>query len=85
MLGNRVTVWLQDEMLRQRFMVYNGVSSSDTSVIATEYMPVCKWLQHRVPRRLQAHEVMMLSTEIEDGMSLDDREVETSDDEIEEW
>ncbi|XP_010029663.2 cell cycle checkpoint protein RAD17 isoform X1 [Eucalyptus grandis] len=71
----------KDEMLRQRFMVYNGVSSIDTSVIATEYMPACKWLQHR----LQAHEVMMLSTEIEDGISLDDREVKTSDDEIEEW
>ncbi|KAF8012675.1 hypothetical protein BT93_I0742 [Corymbia citriodora subsp. variegata] len=75
----------KDDMLRQRFVVYNGVSSSDMSVIATEYMPVCKWLQHRSPKGLQAREVMMLSTEIEDGMSLDDQEVKTSDDEIEEW
>ncbi|XP_030523723.1 cell cycle checkpoint protein RAD17 isoform X1 [Rhodamnia argentea] len=83
--SEKLSLHNKDEMLRQRFMVYNGVSSSDVSVIATEYMPVYKWLQHRFPKGHQAHEVMMLSTEIEDGMSLDDQDVKTSDDEIEEW
>ncbi|KAK9285916.1 hypothetical protein L1049_025117 [Liquidambar formosana] len=77
------------ELLRQRFCAYNGLSSFNASVIATEYTPVLKWLGYREPEDLEPHQVMMRGNETEndnfDGMSLDDQEGKISEDEIEDW
>ncbi|KAJ6413268.1 hypothetical protein OIU84_006127 [Salix udensis] len=77
----------QKEIVRQRFIAYNGSSSSNVSDVATEYMPVLKWLECRASgfEDNQAH-VYCNKTHDEscDRMSLDDKESD-DDDEIEEW
>lgn len=64
----------KNEMVRQKFSAYNGLSSHSLSVIATEYTPVLQWLGHRASGNLE-----------EDVVTLDDDDDESksSDDEIE--
>ncbi|XP_062102674.1 cell cycle checkpoint protein RAD17 isoform X1 [Humulus lupulus] len=64
------------EMVKRRYDTCCGMSSSDFSVIATEYTPVFKWLGS------DTHE--SLDQRI-DMMSLDDQESVVSEDEIEDW
>lgn len=80
------------ELLKKKFMawdgsisadVYNGSSSSDVSVLATEYAPALKWLGNRTSVGLEAHEAPIPDNETQDvdifeGMSLDDHESEIS-------
>ncbi|PON53469.1 Checkpoint protein [Parasponia andersonii] len=65
------------EIVKQRYdAYYNGISSSDFSVIATEYTPLFKWLGSGTHESLDQRI---------DMMSLDDQESVVSDDEIEDW
>ncbi|GAV64837.1 Rad17 domain-containing protein [Cephalotus follicularis] len=72
------------EMVKQRFIAYNGSSFSDLSVIATEYKPAMRWLGYGSSGGL-----LMQDNKIDDDdlerMSLDGQESEVSDDEIEDW
>lgn len=67
---------LQKEMVNRRYDAYNGMSTSDFSVIATEYTPLFKWLGSRTHESLDQRI---------DMMNLDDQESVVSDDEIEDW
>lgn len=72
--------------MRQKYIANTGPSSSDVSVIATEYRPVLKWLGFRA-ETFGASQASVNET-AEDGfetMSLDNHHMESSDDEIEEW
>ncbi|KAA8547527.1 hypothetical protein F0562_003956 [Nyssa sinensis] len=77
------------EMVNQSCVAYNGVSLSNLSVIATENKPVLKWLGFRVSEGLEAPQVLMQGNVVEDknfdSMSLDKKDNDTSDDEIEDW
>ncbi|KAL5752461.1 hypothetical protein ACOSP7_022646 [Xanthoceras sorbifolium] len=79
----------KNELVKSRFVAYNGSSLSDVSVIATELAPALKWLGYRASRRLQSRDVSMQGHETEDDgletMSFDDQKREISDDEIEDW
>ncbi|XP_022751475.1 cell cycle checkpoint protein RAD17-like isoform X3 [Durio zibethinus] len=74
----------QNEMLRQRFMAGSGSSSlSEVSVIATEYIPVLKWLGYRTSSGLETHDSEDDSSQT---MSMiDEQESKISDDDIEDW
>ncbi|KAF4364698.1 hypothetical protein G4B88_028621 [Cannabis sativa] len=67
---------LYKEMIKRRYDTCSGMSSSNFSVIATEYTPVFKWLGRGT------HESLDLRI---DMMSLDDQESVVSEDEIEDW
>ncbi|OWM68211.1 hypothetical protein CDL15_Pgr004693 [Punica granatum] len=74
----------KDELLRQRDE-YHG--SSDLSVIATEYTPVHRWIQHKQP---DVHQGSVLDCGTGDGdedTTMEDQEADPSDgdDEIEDW
>ena len=81
-------VSLQKEIVRQRFIAYNGSSSCNVSDVATEYMPVLKWLEHRATG-FEDNQALVYCNKTDDEscdrMSLDDKESDVSDDEIEEW
>ncbi|XP_060962779.1 cell cycle checkpoint protein RAD17 isoform X2 [Cannabis sativa] len=64
------------EMIKRRYDTCNGMSSSNFSVIATEYTPVFKWLGRGTHESLDSRI---------DMMSLDDQESVVSEDEIEDW
>lgn len=73
------------EIMRQK-IANTGPSSSDVSVIATEYRPVLKWLGFRA--ETSGASQASVNETAEDGfetMSLDNHHMESSDDEIEEW
>lgn len=75
-------------MVRHRFIASGGISLSNLSVVATEYTPVCKWLGNGTSEDLDTHQWLMQPNNEEDGfdkMRLDDKESETTDDEIEDW
>lgn len=78
----------QKEIVRQRFVAYNGSSSCNVSDVATEYMPVLKWLEHRATG-FEDNQALVYCNKTDDEscdrMSLDDKEGDISDDEIEEW
>ncbi|KAB1201804.1 Cell cycle checkpoint protein RAD17 [Morella rubra] len=76
------------EMVRHRFTASGGISLSNLSVVATEYTPVCKWLGNGTSEDLDIHQWLTQPNNEEDGfdkMRLDDKESETTDDEIEDW
>ncbi|KAJ0097499.1 hypothetical protein Patl1_29113 [Pistacia atlantica] len=77
------------EMVKKKFIDYNGINSSHVSVIATEYTSVLKWLENRTLGGLDVHDVLMQGNSTADdsfdNMSLDEPETEISDDEIEDW
>ncbi|KAJ7953153.1 cell cycle checkpoint protein RAD17 [Quillaja saponaria] len=81
----------KNEMIRQRLGAHTELSSSDLSVVATEYAPVFKWLGHRASEHLDAPEASVSDIYMKDinidNMSLDDQETEISDgdDDIEDW
>ncbi|KAM6557960.1 hypothetical protein CsatA_027199 [Cannabis sativa] len=64
------------EMIKRRYDTCSGMSSSNFSVIATEYTPVFKWLGRGTHESLDSRI---------DMMSLDDQESVVSEDEIEDW
>ncbi|KAK6237308.1 hypothetical protein QUC31_002777 [Theobroma cacao] len=72
----------QNEMLRQRFIVYGGSSLSEVSSIATEYTPALKWLGYRTSGGLETRDSDNDSSQ---RMSIDEQESEISDDDIEDW
>ncbi|KAJ6398309.1 hypothetical protein OIU77_019165 [Salix suchowensis] len=76
----------QKEIVRQRFIAYNGSSSSNVSDVATEYIPVLKWLECRASG-FEDNQALVHCNKTHDEscnrMSLDDKE--SDDDEIEEW
>ncbi|XVF15946.1 hypothetical protein REPUB_Repub09cG0199700 [Reevesia pubescens] len=73
----------QNEMLRQRFSADGGSSRlSEVSVIATEYLPVLKWLGYRSSGSLETQDSEGDSSQ---RMSIDEQESEISDDDIEDW
>ena len=80
---------LQKEMVKRRYDAYNGMTSSNFSVIATEYTPLFKWLGSRTLGSLKTRHEFLLANEKEvqsiDMMSLDDQETMISEDEIEDW
>lgn len=65
-------VSLQKEMVKRRYDAYNGLSSLDFAVIATEYTPLYRWLGSRASTSVQ---------ENEDGVV----DLMSSEDEIEDW
>ncbi|XP_057468909.1 LOW QUALITY PROTEIN: cell cycle checkpoint protein RAD17-like [Actinidia eriantha] len=77
------------EMARQRHVAYDGLSLSDLSVVATEFKPVLKWLGFRESESVEAYQVSAMDNTVDDdsfnGTNLDDKDNETSDDEIEDW
>ncbi|GLT73553.1 hypothetical protein SLA2020_454040 [Shorea laevis] len=78
----------KNEMVKRRFIGYGRPSFSDFSVVAMEYTPVFKWLGQGISEDLDTHQVLMQCNKTEDDfdkMSLDDKESESTDDEIEEW
>lgn len=75
-------------MVKRRFIGYGRPSFSDFSVVAMEYTPVFKWLGQEISEDLDTHQVLMQCNKTEDDfdkMSLDDKESESTDDEIEDW
>lgn len=78
----------KNEMVKRRFIGYGRPSFSDFSVVAMEYTPVFKWLGQEISEDLDTHQVLMQCNKTEDDfdkMSLDDKESESTDDEIEDW
>lgn len=77
-------------MLSQRSAFYNGLNFSDMSVIATEWRPSLTWLGFRASEEIEARSLTSTSGNVikDDGydpMSIDDRSIESDDDEIEDW
>lgn len=73
-------------MLKRRFMGYSRPSFSDFSAVTMEYTPVFKWLGQGISGGLETRQVLMQCNETKDDydkMSLDDKERESTDDEIE--
>ncbi|XP_030974224.1 cell cycle checkpoint protein RAD17 isoform X2 [Quercus lobata] len=77
------------EIVKRRFIGYSGLTLSDLSVVTTEYTPMLKWLGYGTSGGLETHQDLMQDNKTEDNfdkMSLDDQqEIETTDDEIEDW
>ncbi|XP_019423498.1 PREDICTED: cell cycle checkpoint protein RAD17 isoform X1 [Lupinus angustifolius] len=79
----------KNEMLRLRFPVCKCSSSYHMSVMATEYMPILKWLGNRASVVYhEPHQELLKNMDMEDvdfdQMSLDEQ-VGYSDDDIEDW
>ena len=83
-------------MVKRRFSGYSGLTLSDLSVVTTEYTPALKWLGSPALKwlgcgtsgGLETHQDLMQYNKTEkgfDNMSLDDQEIEITDDEIEDW
>lgn len=75
-------------MAKRRFDGHSGINLSDMSIVATEYTPLFKWLGYGTTGGLETHHVSMHSDITEDyfgKMKLEDKESETTDDEIEDW
>lgn len=74
-------------MLKQQFAEIGGLASCNTSVIATEYIPVSKWIGNRArgeyheSPQLSVHDLDMDGIDI-DQMNIDDKE---DDDDIEDY
>ncbi|KAK4583920.1 hypothetical protein RGQ29_021870 [Quercus rubra] len=77
------------EIVKRRFTGYSGQTLSDLSVVTTEYTPMLKWLGYGTSGGLETHQDLMQDNKTEDNfdkMSLDgQQEIETTDDEIEDW
>ncbi|KAM3757636.1 hypothetical protein ACB098_02G204500 [Castanea mollissima] len=77
------------EIVKRRFVSYSGLTLSDLSVVTTEYTPMLKWLGYGTSGGLETHQDLMQDNKTEDNfdkMNLDDQqEIETTDDEIEDW
>lgn len=76
---------LQNDITRQRFIAYGGLSLADFSVVATEYVPALKWLSSSASGD---HENVRVLTEENtdcDLVNSEDGESQTSDEEIEDW
>ncbi|KAG5530188.1 hypothetical protein RHGRI_030532 [Rhododendron griersonianum] len=75
------------ETVRQRCIGYDGMSLSDLSVVATEFKPALKWLGFRGSEGLESRNLsekdIMLDDESVDGTSFEDKDDDTSNDEIE--
>lgn len=74
------------EILGQRLV---ALSTSNVSVIATEYIPIFKWLRYGASGGFEDYQALIQGNETElddnDSMILDEKENEISDDEIEDW
>ncbi|XP_034682676.1 cell cycle checkpoint protein RAD17 isoform X4 [Vitis riparia] len=74
------------EILGQRLV---ALSTSNVSVIATEYIPMFKWLRYGASGGFEDYQGLIQGNETElddnDSMILDEKENEISDDEIEDW
>ncbi|XP_062144381.1 cell cycle checkpoint protein RAD17 isoform X2 [Alnus glutinosa] len=78
----------KNEMVKRRFIGYSRTSFSDFSAVTMEYTPAFKWLGQGISGGLETHQVLMQCNETKDdfdNMSLDDKERESTDDEIEDW
>ncbi|XP_041016459.1 cell cycle checkpoint protein RAD17 [Juglans microcarpa x Juglans regia] len=78
----------KNEMAKRRFDGCSGINLSDMSIVATEYTPVFKWLGYGTTGGLETHQVSMqldITEDYFDKMKLEDKESETTDDEIEDW
>ncbi|KAL5557525.1 hypothetical protein UlMin_039761 [Ulmus minor] len=77
------------EMVKRRYDAYNGTSTSNLTVIATEFTPLLKWLEFRAPGDLESHNEALPGSGEEDRnikmVSLEEQECMISEDEIEEW
>lgn len=66
-----------------------ALSTSNVSVIATEYIPMFKWLRYGASGGFEDYQALIQGNETElddnDSMILDEKENEISDDEIEDW
>lgn len=73
----------QCEMLRSRSV---ALSTSNISVMATEYIPMFKWLRYGASGVFEDyHQALIQGNERDDGMIMDEKEDKISDDEIEDW
>lgn len=79
------SVLMQKEMVKRRYDLYKGLSSSDATAIATEYTPLFKWLGFGAPAGGDSCKENEKEEENIDVMNLDDQESLVSDDEIEDW
>ncbi|KAF5454590.1 hypothetical protein F2P56_024242 [Juglans regia] len=76
----------KNEMAKRRFDGHSGINLSDMSIVATEYTPVFKWLGYGTTGGMQQVSMQLDITEdYFDKMKLEDKESETTDDEIEDW
>ncbi|KAL6959912.1 hypothetical protein U1Q18_040062 [Sarracenia purpurea var. burkii] len=76
------------KMVRERCVAYDGPGLSDLSVVATELKPALKWLgsaEYEGHKEVLDANDTMWDDESLDGTSLDDRNNESTDDEIEDW
>lgn len=65
-----------------------ALSTSNVSVIATEYIPMFKWLRYGASGGFEDYQALIQGNETEldnDSMILVEKENEISDDEIEDW
>ncbi|XP_028805932.1 cell cycle checkpoint protein RAD17 isoform X2 [Neltuma alba] len=82
----RELLYNKNKMLKQRVAEFEGLTSCNTSVMATEYMPVLKWLGNRTcgeyceSSQSSVHDLDMDGIDF-DQMILNDQE----NDEIEDW
>ncbi|XP_043814644.1 cell cycle checkpoint protein RAD17 isoform X4 [Manihot esculenta] len=79
----------QKETMSQRYIANGGSSFSSVSDVATEHLPVLKWLGRGASSGVEVHHVRMHQKEAWDDstekLSLDNEEGQFSDDEIEDW
>lgn len=80
---------MQKETMSQRYIANGGSSFSSVSDVATEHLPVLKWLGRGASSGVEVHHVRMHQKEAWDDstekLSLDNEEGQFSDDEIEDW
>ncbi|KAI3981585.1 hypothetical protein MKX01_007505 [Papaver californicum] len=76
----------KDEMLKQRIEASDSASASDTSIIATEYRPILKWLGYRTSE-VHRRSNMVMEENSDGDIVLDDINGENASDvdEIEDW
>ncbi|KAL0424899.1 UNVERIFIED_CONTAM: Cell cycle checkpoint protein [Sesamum radiatum] len=71
------------QLLSQRREVHSSISLNNLSILATEFKPALNWLGHRIPEGSDGG--IDSSDEEYHGMSLDDKDDEIDNDEIEDW
>ncbi|XP_011078939.1 cell cycle checkpoint protein RAD17 [Sesamum indicum] len=71
------------QLLSQRTDVHSSISLNNLSILATEFKPALNWLGHREPEETDGG--IYSSDKEYHGISLDDKDDEIDNDEIEDW
>ncbi|KAJ1413042.1 P-loop containing nucleoside triphosphate hydrolase [Sesbania bispinosa] len=82
----KTSLYNKNEMFRQRFPACKRLSSHHTSIMATEYMPMFKFLGNTACGGYQESVQNLDMEDFDfDKLGLDDQAKESSDDDIEDW